>query len=802
MYQDRVGKLIGHYRILRPLGSGATSTVFLAEDVKLKREVALKLFQPGADETQDFLRRFAREARVVAQLDFPNIVPVYEYGEENDTAYLIMPNMTGGSLRDRLQVHTKLSPQETVQLITPILQALQYAQNRGLIHRDIKPGNILFKADSTPMLSDFGLAKITTPPTSEATVIQNDTASMTEHAIAGTPEYMSPEQITGKVTPQSDIYSVGVVLYEMLTGERPFTADNYMAVLMKQMYERPRPLRDLNPQLSPALGAVVLRTLEKEASKRFQRPDDLREALQQALLAEENPTLNADVATISSWPTIEHSALRPQQSSASTDNANIQSSSLPFSEKQQRQIQTSPTPTPSIVIEGKLKPRRRLGRSIAIALLLVALLLAGGLATAVTHPQLFGLRNAGGTSPIATATAPTLINTPTQSSTTVTTTQNVPPTTTACPATNTTRVAVLAPLVLGTDQNLVYIVNQFNPAYGTLKRRDVNVADLKATEIVKMPNVSISWAQISRDGQWILFVARVQQQDQLRMVRVDGKGLQTLYCAPVGNFILGSQWSFDAQSVIFDEGAGEAVPGVYLLTLNNGNLETVMTPKGTRGYLPRTWLNATHVYMVDFSPQARNAAPQNVYLLDLQKGANQPESNLQQVLTSTHPCMSFDTSFDVKQLYESTCSGNSTDGFNGPSSVTIQDAHGGTPKEIFASQSIAIRMVRAISSTQLLLLVENTAGNTTQNGLWRVNIDGTNLVRFSTDTDNAQSLCTFSQYTWSNTSFDNSLYALQSDQQDIHSYGMYYGALAGGTPTQFADIRDGTQLFLVGWTTM
>ncbi len=797
-----VGKLIGHYRIIRPLGAGATSTVFLAEDVTLKREVAFKLFQPSTGETQDFLRRFAREARVVAQLDSPNIVPVYEYGEENDTAYLIMPHMTGGSLRDRLQVQKRLSSQETVQLTAPILQALQYAQNRGLIHRDIKPGNILFKADGTPMLSDFGLVKITTPPTSEATVIQNDTASVTEHAIAGTPEYMSPEQITGKVTPVSDIYSVGVVLYEILTGERPFTADNYMAVLMKQMYERPRPLRDINPQISPALEAVVLRAMEKEASKRFQRPDDLRQALQQVLMPVENTTLNADIATISSWPTIEHSALRPPRGGDSTLNADIQSSPLPFSGQQQKHFQATPTTSPSIVVEGKLKPKRRFVLPIAITLALVALLIAGSVGTAIVNPQLFGLRNAGRTHPVATATTPTLRSTPPPSATTVITTQKVPPTTTICPTISTARAAVLAPLVLGPHQNLVYVVNEFNPTYGTLKRRDINVPDLKAIEIVKMLNVSISWAQISRDGQWILFVARIQQQDQLRMVRVDGQGLQTLYCAPVGNFIVGSQWSFTSQSVIFDESAGGVIPSVYLLTLNNGTLETVMTPKGTMGYLPRTWLDSTHVYMVSFLTQARNASFQNVYLLDLQKGANQHESNLQRVLTPTQPCMSFDTSFDVKQLYESTCSGNSTKGFNGPSSVTIQDTHGGTPKEIFASQNMAITMVRAINSTQLLLLIENTAGNTTQNGLWIVNIDGTNLVRLSTDTDNAQSLCPFSQYTWSNTSFDNNYYALQSHQQNIHSYGMYYGSLAGGPPTQFADIRNGTQLFLVGWTTM
>ncbi len=808
--EEMIGKTIGHYRVVRPLGTGSTSTVFVAEDINLKRDVALKLFQPRAGETQDFLRRFAREARVVAQLDHPNIVPVYEYGEDDDNAYLVMPHMTGGSLRDRLLAQKTLPPRETVDLISPILQALQYAHNRGLIHRDIKPGNILFKADGTPVLSDFGLVKITIPPSSESTALFNDTASMTGHAIAGTPDYMSPEQITGNVTPISDIYSIGVVLYEMLTGERPFNADNYMAVLMKQMYERPRPLHDLNPQISPALEAVVLQTLEKEAAKRIQRPEDLRQALAHAL-AEPIDTMPdaGGAATISTWPTVAHGALRPQQGNEHTLNADILSPPVKAAKQSESQRLYNQT-APPVVADGKIRPKRRIMLLLALTLFLVALLLVGGLGTALLAPQLlgFGKRANIHLSPTNTpGTTHTLVGTPAQGGGSTggitTVTQNVPATTTTCPSTGTARAAVLAPLVLGSHQNLVYIVNEFNPsAYGTLKRRDVNVPDLKATEIVKMPNVYISWAQVSRDGQWILFTARLGQQDQLRMVRVDGQGLQTLYCAPVGNFILGSQWSFNQQSVIFDAGAGGVVPSVYQLTLNDGTLETVMTPQGNIGYLPRTWLDATHVYMVGFLPQARDAAFQNVYLLDLQKGANQPESNLQQVVASTQLCMSFDTSFEVKQLYESTCNGDNAHGFNGPSSVTVQDAHGGVAKEIFTSQSMAITMVRAINQTQLLLMVKNTTGNTAQNGLWRVNIDGTNLVRLSSDAANTQSLCPFSQYAWSNTSFDNNFYALQSNQQNIHSYGMFYGALAGGDPTQFADIRDGTQLFLVGWTTM
>ncbi len=280
---EMIGKIIGHYRIVRSLGMGGTSLVFLALDINLQRDVALKLFQPREGETQDFLRRFAREARVVAQLDHSNILPVYDYGEEHDRAYLVMPLMSGGSLRDLLRTRRTLPPQEAVAMLAPILQALQYAHERGLIHRDIKPGNILFKADGTPMLADFGLVKVTSTSMNDATAIMSETTSMTGHVIAGTPDYMAPEQITGKVVPASDIYSMGIVLYEMLTGIRPFSADNYMGVLLKQMYERPRPLRDFNPYISLALEDVVLQAMEKEAPKRYQQPIDLRQALLQTV---------------------------------------------------------------------------------------------------------------------------------------------------------------------------------------------------------------------------------------------------------------------------------------------------------------------------------------------------------------------------------------------------------------------------------------------------------------------------------------------------------------------------------------
>src|SRR6266568_1757038 len=281
--EDLIGQTLGHYRILEPLGYGGTSTVFLAQDIHLQRNVAVKVFQPGEGDPKEFLRRFAREARVLAQLDHPNILPVYEFGEQDGIPYLVMPHMAGGSLRDRVRGKGPVPPEEVIKLMNQVLNALQYAHKHGLIHRDIKPGNMLFKADGTLMLSDFGLVKVTrldTLPTLE------EASTITTEAITGTPDYMAPEQIMGQVTPASDIYALGIVLYEMLSGERPFKSENYMGLLMKHMYEQPRPMREANPSISRVLDAVVLRAIEKDPEKRYGDPLELRKALEDGLAAQ------------------------------------------------------------------------------------------------------------------------------------------------------------------------------------------------------------------------------------------------------------------------------------------------------------------------------------------------------------------------------------------------------------------------------------------------------------------------------------------------------------------------------------
>ncbi len=809
--EDMLGNIVGHYRILRPLGTGGTSTVFLAQDINLQRDVALKLFQPREGETQDFLRRFAREARVVAQLDHPNIVSVYDYGEEHDAAYLVMPHMLGGSLRDLLYLRKKLPAAEAIRLLSPVLQALQYAHDRGLIHRDIKPGNILLKLDGTPMLSDFGLVKVTTSAVSDisdATAIVSETTSMSNHAITGTPDYMAPEQIMSKVTPASDIYSMGAVLYELLTGMRLFTAENYMGILMKQMYEQPRPPHELEPTISPSIEAVVWHALEKEASRRFQRPEAMRQALLEAL-ADPQDKETAPMPTASLDSADQHilnpnnrltlgSTATPTTPNAQTYNVGPTASPSP-STSRRLDNQASSDFSPAFTAGTKLVPtKKRSPVPLLVAFLIIAFLLVGAMGTALLAPNFFYKRpitKMASPVPAVSTAATTATGKPTI------TTQNVPPTTTTCPENGKARPAVLAPLALGSHQDIVYIVNEFKsdtitPLQGTLKRRDVNV-DLKGTEIAKMSNVSIKDAEISQDGQWLLFTALLNGQAQLRMVRVDGQGLQTLYCAGVGTIIANSAWSFDQKSVIFAQGQSPLAP-LYLLNITNATIQQVFAPTPIKqtSYVPRTWLDSTHVYLASTS-----LTEQGLYVLDTQKGTNQHESDLKQVFITSQKCNGFDTSYDVKRLYTSTCTGSvQASGVNGPSTLAVLPAGGGANGIIFSSPTLAITSVRAISPTTLLFMVDNTVGDTSQNGLWSINTDGSNLLRLSKDVENAQSLCPFSQFIWSNVSRDNNYYALQSNRPDSKEYRMYYGLLTGGNPMMFADISDGTQLYLVGWT--
>jgi len=256
-----IGQNFGRYQILELIGEGGMATVYKAYDTHLEREVAIKVIRRDAfppNQLDLILKRFEREAKSLGRLSHPNIVGVIDYGEHEGSPYLVMVYLPGGTLKDRLG---KPMPwREAVQLILPIAYALEYVHDHNIINRDVKPSNILLTEKGQPMLTDFGLVKLFEGRDSNLTASGDG---------IGTPDYMAPEQWIGETTVLSDMYSLGVVLYEMITGYRPYAADTPAGVLLKQINEPlPLPNRYI-PNLPKNIESVLLKVLAREPSDRY-----------------------------------------------------------------------------------------------------------------------------------------------------------------------------------------------------------------------------------------------------------------------------------------------------------------------------------------------------------------------------------------------------------------------------------------------------------------------------------------------------------------------------------------------------
>ncbi|HLI08239.1 MAG TPA: protein kinase [Ktedonobacteraceae bacterium] len=279
---ELLGQVLGTCTLQSLIGRGGMGAVYLAQQSRPRRAVAVKVLAPGllwdSKIRDEFLARFRREADAIAALDHVNIMPVYEYGEQEQVAYLVMPYVTGGTLRERLERRGILPLNEVLPIIEQAAAALDYAHQKGIVHRDLKPGNILFHADGRVLLADFGLAKVLKETTdADATLTSLGT-------VIGTPEYLSPEQATGSLLDQrSDIYSLGVILYQMLGGRVPFTGATPVAIAIKHTMEEPPPITDKNPSLPHAVVAVVMKAMAKKPEQRYASAGELAQALRAAI---------------------------------------------------------------------------------------------------------------------------------------------------------------------------------------------------------------------------------------------------------------------------------------------------------------------------------------------------------------------------------------------------------------------------------------------------------------------------------------------------------------------------------------
>ena len=290
---------IGKYHILELVGEGAMGVVYKARDSVLDRTVAVKVMNDAIARQEELRARFLREAQAAASLQHPNVVSIYDLGEVDGHLYIAMEFVTGADLEALMAEHASLSLQEKLDIIIDVLSGLTFAHKRGIVHRDIKPANIRIAEDGRAKLMDFGVAHLTT---------SNLT---TTGASLGTPVYMSPEQITGgKATAATDIFAVGAVLYELLTGTKPFDSQTLQGLFYKILTEKPKPLREVTPGLPSALDHIVEKAMAKDAAQRYQSALDMANDLSGVRAVLSGPSYPSSVSLSA---TVEHAIRRSTQ---------------------------------------------------------------------------------------------------------------------------------------------------------------------------------------------------------------------------------------------------------------------------------------------------------------------------------------------------------------------------------------------------------------------------------------------------------------------------------------------------------
>ncbi len=269
-----IGQRLGQYEIIAKIGAGGMATVYRARQASVDRDVALKVIRADLMEDENFLGRFQREARMIASLQHLHVLKVFDYGTEGSIAYLVMELLEGGSLNRLLRRAGALPLPLTIRMIDQISMALDYAHGRGIIHRDLKPDNVLLDQHPNAFLTDFGIAKLL-----------SETTSYTRTGmVMGTPAYMAPELWSGQpADARADIYALGVILYEMVTGVSPFSGDTPFHIMHRHIYEMPPSIRDVNNNLPAAVDSVIGKALAKDANQRFTNAGQLAAAFREAL---------------------------------------------------------------------------------------------------------------------------------------------------------------------------------------------------------------------------------------------------------------------------------------------------------------------------------------------------------------------------------------------------------------------------------------------------------------------------------------------------------------------------------------
>ncbi|NKQ34953.1 MAG: protein kinase [Chloroflexi bacterium] len=356
------GSQVGQYIIEEKLGQGGMATVYKARHQRLNRLVAIKVLHPAFKDDESFLRRFTREAQVVAQLEHPNIVPVYDFAEFEGLPYLVMRYVDGETLKDA-ENRGQLSLTEINRITQAVAAALDYAHGQGVLHRDVKPSNILLTRGGGVYMADFGLARMT----------EAGESTMSQDMIMGTPQYISPEQAKGvkELDGRTDIYSFGIVVYEMLTGQVPFQSDTGYSIIHSQIFDPPPSPSALNDKISPQMEAVLLKVLSKEPEDRYAAAGEFYAAFKQA--ASDMPSQIAPVGA----------AVLPDSTEGLTRAADTPPPPLPDLTNAPASEVTAVSP--EAATEQPAKKKRPYGKLIIGIGILLALCLVGSLVVAILN---------------------------------------------------------------------------------------------------------------------------------------------------------------------------------------------------------------------------------------------------------------------------------------------------------------------------------------------------------------------------------------------------------------------------------
>ncbi|HCS72506.1 MAG TPA: Stk1 family PASTA domain-containing Ser/Thr kinase, partial [Clostridiales bacterium] len=270
-----LGKILGdRYELLEKSGDGGMAVVYKANCRLLKRIVAVKILKPDLAENDEFIARFNRESQAAASLSHPNIVNMYDVGQEDDIHYIVMEYVDGETLKNRIRREGRLSMEEAVRIASEICSALQHAHDNNIVHRDIKPQNILINKEGTAKVADFGIARAVT----------SSTVTMADSKVIGSVHYFSPEQARGGyVDKKTDIYSLGIVLYEMVTGVVPFEGESAISVALKHIQEKVTPPGEINSKIPMSIQYIIQRAIEKDLDKRYHDASEMLADLQKAL---------------------------------------------------------------------------------------------------------------------------------------------------------------------------------------------------------------------------------------------------------------------------------------------------------------------------------------------------------------------------------------------------------------------------------------------------------------------------------------------------------------------------------------